>query len=58
MDLKCSFFMFAHSTPVCLGSACVQPTEYSECIWDKDTDEMVWYPDEIDYCNSKPLSSY
>ncbi len=27
--------------------------QYSQCIWDKDTDEMVWYPEEIDVCNSK-----
>jgi hypothetical protein len=27
--------------------------QYSQCIWDKDTDEMVWYPNEIDVCNSK-----
>jgi hypothetical protein len=27
--------------------------QFSQCIWDKDSDEMVWYPNEIDVCNSK-----
>jgi len=27
--------------------------QYSQCIWDKDTDSMLWYPSEIDVCNSK-----
>ena len=27
--------------------------QYSQCIWDKDTDEMIWYPDEIDECTRK-----
>ena len=29
------------------------PEQYSQCIWDKDTDEMIWYPDEIDECTRK-----
>ena len=29
--------------------------QYSQCIWDKDTDEMIWYPDEIDECTRKYL---
>ena len=38
------------------------PEQYSQCIWDKDTDEMIWYPDEIDECtrkyNIKKLCTY
>ena len=29
------------------------PEQYVQCIWDKDTDEMLWYPDEIDECSGK-----
>ena len=27
--------------------------QYSECIYEKDTDEMVWYPGLVDQCNRK-----
>ena len=27
--------------------------QYSECVYDKDTDEMIWYPGMIDQCNRK-----
>ena len=30
--------------------------QYSECIYDKDTDEMVWYPGLVDQCNRKYYS--
>ena len=29
--------------------------QYSTCIWDKDTDQMVWWPPEIVNCNRKRL---
>ena len=27
--------------------------QYVQCIWDKDTDDMTWYPGEIDECGRK-----
>lgn len=27
--------------------------QYVQCIWDKDTDEMVWWPPYIEQCSSK-----
>ena len=27
--------------------------QYSQCTWDKDTDEMHWLPGEIDECSRK-----
>ena len=27
--------------------------QYVQCMYDKDTDEMVWYPDEIEECGRK-----
>ena len=27
--------------------------QYSECIWDKDTDTMIWFPPVIEQCNRK-----
>ena len=27
--------------------------QYVHCKWDKDTDNMVWWPPTIDICNSK-----
>ena len=24
--------------------------QYSQCIWDTDTDEMAWYPSDIEEC--------
>ena len=27
--------------------------QYVQCIWDKDTDEMVWWPPAIEDCTSK-----
>ena len=24
--------------------------QYSTCIWDKDTDEMIWWPSEVYAC--------
>ncbi len=44
--------MFLHSTLKILIKLSFK-VQYSQCIWDKDTDEMVWYPNEIDFCNSK-----
>ena len=27
--------------------------QYSTCVWDKDTDEMIWWPQDIDECKGK-----
>ena len=29
------------------------PEQEIECTYDKDTDEMVWYPNAVENCNSK-----
>lgn len=31
--------------------------QYVECVWDKDTDEMTWYPNEITDCSRKYINS-
>lgn len=35
--------------------------QYSTCIWDKDTDEMIWWPSEVYACEGNfylSLSDY
>ena len=32
---------------------CFISEQYTHCIWDKDTDEMIWYPNEIYECTRK-----
>ena len=29
--------------------------QYSTCIWDKDTDEMIWWPQDVKECKGKFL---
>ena len=31
--------------------------QYANCIWDKDTDRMVWWPPFIEDCSSKYIFS-
>ena len=63
LDNKYNFFLI--SLKILFGNRLIQnhsflfykknqfPEQYSQCIWDKDTDEMIWYPDEIDECTRK-----
>ena len=45
-------FKLAYSSILMYGQIYIVE-QYVQCIWDKDTDEMIWYPDEIDECSRK-----
>ncbi|XP_059096709.1 sushi, von Willebrand factor type A, EGF and pentraxin domain-containing protein 1-like [Tigriopus californicus] len=31
-------------------------SQYSQCIWSKDTDELIWFPREVQPCSGKIIS--
>ena len=36
-----------------LGDGTNITRQYTECIWEKDTDQMVWWPPEIKPCDGQ-----
>ena len=36
-----------------LGDGTNITRQYTECIWEKDTDDMVWWPPEIKPCDGE-----
>ena len=39
-----------------LGDGTNITRQYTECIWEKDTDDMVWWPPEIKPCDGESPS--
>lgn len=39
------------------ASGVLFPVQYSQCIWDRDTDELTWYPMDIKACTRKYSTS-
>ena len=50
-NLKCTLHYSYTIKTGSLKNDCL--VQYVYCKWDKDTDEMVWWPPYIDECNSK-----
>ena len=36
-----------------LGDGTNITRQYTECVWEKDTDQMVWWPPEIKPCDGQ-----
>ena len=41
-----------------LGDGTNITRQYTECIWEKDTDQMVWWPPEIKPCDGQSIEYF